>query len=643
MTSVNDDMAHIKLTFVKVIQQVAPWFAFGIAVYHYATIYFPVKNVSVFYLYHLFFLLIYFLILNLADALSKDQPNLKERGLIWIISLLILIAVACFAYIRFHAVRLDFQAPYLNNSDFLIGLLLLLGVLVATSIAWGFIIPIFAIAAVFYFFLGHLLTGVFKHEIYSRGYIISQLGMNLANGTFYFIPLSADAIFLIILFGYLLRLTKVISVLACIGQAIGNFLQGGIAYGCVIGSALVGMVTGQAAINVVLTGSMTIPAMKDAGFKPEYAGAIESVASSSSQIMPPILGLGGFIMAMFIGIPYISIAGMAMLPALLFVFSVAVGVFFLIKSKGIRPPKEPIDWGRILRQIPLFLVPLGVLIFLLVYRYSVNFATLYATLILLVMTCLSKSTRPSWHEFLMCIKDGVVFASQMMLVVASIGVFTQVIITTGLGIRTTESLGALNLPLAVILIAGMLVCIFYGMGLPTPAAYTLGAITVVPFMVDVGVPLIPAHFFVFYFCVASGLTPPVAVACLVGSKMAKAQFLPTCVEAIRLALVFFILPYIFIAAPDILVHPLGGGPVLLLMVVVFMLSSICLAAALYNYFLGRLKFFERLLFFLASTSGFGYIIQRVDALLALTALLLTISALLRFRAYSTRISSETPT
>ena len=522
------------------------------------------------------------------------------------------VGVAC-GYFYVYASDFEISQPFIEDHEFIIGLMIIIPVIMLTWIVWGWVLASICTLCAIYFWLGHLLPGALAGPEFRNFEVMSYIaGMGGPRGLYKYIPLSADTIFLLIVYGGLLTGTRVIDMFAEFGKAIGRLLRGGVAYSAVVASSLIGMVTGQAVANIVLSGSMTIPTMKRRGFTGEQAGAIECLASNGSQFLPPIMGLGAFLMAVILGISYIEVVTAAVLPAILYVGIVGVGLYAMIQaSPSIPYDIEEVDWPRIWWILPSFMVSFGTLIVLLYMHYSGGKAGFWGIVLILATAFIRpRRYRPNPRELLDGLVQGVAAATKLALILTAIGIAVQMLITTGLGIR----LGRLMIEtsgdsLAIGLVLGMIISLFIGMGLPTPAAYSLIAIVVIPSLIDLGMPPLAAHFFGFYFAVYSSLTPPVAVGVLTAVRISGAGFMSTAWECLRLGGVGLLLPFMFVAFPNILDFP-NIEIETWIASVLMLLGSYMLGTALYGHFRGELRAGERLFLLIGPAAFLTYLVLR---------------------------------
>lgn len=521
--------------------------------------------------------------------------------------------VAAFGYFYVYAGDLEISQPFIEDYEFIIGLMVIIPIIVLTWVVWGGVLASISALSAIYFWLGYLLPGAFASPEFRNFEVMSYIaGMGGPRGLYKYVPLSADTIFLLIVYGGLLTGTRVIDMFAEFGKAVGRLLRGGVAYSAIIVSSLIGMVTGQAVANIALSGSMTIPTMKRRGFTGEQAGAIECLASNGSQFLPPIMGLGAFLMAVILGISYFEVVTAAILPAILYVCIIGLGLYAMIEaSPSIPHDIEEVDWPHIWWILPSFVVSFGALIVLLYMNYSGSKAGFWGIALILATAFLRpRQYRPQLRELLDGLVQGVVLATKLALILSAIGIVVQMLITTGLGIR----LGRLMIEtsgdsLAIGLVLGMIISLFIGMGLPTPAAYSLIAIVVIPSLIDLGMPPLAAHFFGFYFAVYSSLTPPVAVAVLTAVRISGAGFMSTAWECLRLGGVGLLLPFMFVAFPNILDFP--NIEIETWIASVLMLTgSYMLGAALYGHFRGELSAGERLFLLIGPVAFLTYLVLR---------------------------------
>lgn len=551
---------------------------------------------------HLMFV---FIIIFLNHALKTE--HIASR---LFYSFLIILGVYSMLYVMMNMRHLEEVIGYPEPTDVVIGLIIILLVFEGTRVAWGMTLPLVAFIFVAYFFFGHLVPGELGHRQFKFDYIISYLSIGLSGVFGSFLSISANQVFLFVVFGALLGVIKINDFFYELGKLAGKYLQGGPGHTAVISSSLVGMVSGAPVANVAITGAFTIPYMKKVGYTAEQAGAIEATASTGGQLVPPVLGAAAFLMASFLGVSYTDVMMASILPAIFFYVSVAAGVQFLAVGQNLSVPKERVDYKVIRQRMGLFLIPVGVIFLLLMLRFSPMVAGFWAILVAVFLSYLFKDTRPTLSELFKNISSGAIVGAQIGISLALVGIMAQSLITTGMGTKIAglvHTLSAGNIFLALLLT--MVVSLILGCGVPPAAAYSLVAIVVIPSLVQLGVRPISAHFFSFYFAIISAITPPVALAALAGSGIAKGNYMKTGLCALKLALPGFIIPYLIVYNPIMVLHveskiwAIGS-------LISIPVALVTLTAFTYNCGLARFTITERLICFLSSASMFGYCIFR---------------------------------
>lgn len=492
--------------------------------------------------------------------------SLRRPGRWWHLTLLfLLLSIVAGSYVYISNKELEFYAGALHRSpDVLImGATLIFLSLEGLRRAFGLSLPIVILLFILYTFWGHYFPGALGTAYNPPDYVISRLGIgDFTHGGIYgpVLDLSANTIFLFVVFGMLVQTSGAIRFFLQIGRWVGRRMAGGAAMSSVVTSALVGMVTGSVAANIVTTGSFTIPLMKSVGYRSYQAGAIEATASTGGQIMPPVMGVAAFLVALFCGIPYGKLIVYAFIPAILYFLSVGLYVQFQALKMGIRPTAEAVNFKELWLTAPIFVVPLLFLIVVLFMGYPLSL-TVSLTIILLVilsylMPYIGREKPPSLGQWLRGIANGAVMGAEVGASCASIGVLLSCFAITGLAIKLPAfviSLSGGSLPIALLLTMG--VSIVLGMGMPTTGAYVLVAVTIAPVLVKMGLTLLQAHLFAFYYACLSFVTPPVAIGAMVAAKLAGTAFWKTGIEATKVAIGSFLVPFLFIWCPILLLQP----------------------------------------------------------------------------------------
>ena len=547
---------------------------------------------------------------NLFDEFRKEASPKKTYFRVGLLFFGASLAITGAIFVRVNAIRLDQIHPFFEDFDFYMGLLFLTGVLLLTWFHWGLILTSLVALTVLYFFFGHHVTiPILMLPEYDPKFVMNYLGLGLAEGMFWFARVAADNIYFLIIYASLLLGVGMLKLVIEVGKVAGNRMRGGAAFPAIIGSGIVASVMGQAVANVVLTGRLTIPMMKARGFRSNMAGAIEAVASTSGQIMPPILGLAAFIIAVFLNIPYMDVALAGLIPALLFLSGVSCGVMVNAYSEDLPKLNETVDTEAIKRLLPSFLLSFGVVLFFLLGYYSPSFAGLLGIAVALVVCPLQGKYRPTKKELLDSFAEGLGLITLLSLLLIAVGPLAQTFQTTNLAQRLGAFLAQIVPDSKFLMLFGaMIVSLLLGMGLPTPVAYLVVALSLVPFIMETGVDAIVAHFFVFYFAVFSTLTPPVAVSALAAAKLSGGSFVGTALDAMKLMLTTFIIPFAFCYHPVLLKFPHVGWDVLPPLLLVIMLQ-VTTSAACYGYFLVRLNFIDRWMFTILTILGLVLLIE----------------------------------
>ncbi len=432
--------------------------------------------------------------------------------------------------------------------------------------------------------------------------------MIMGSGGVFGTPLytSASALFYFIVFGALFSECGGGQLLIDIGMKFSNKSSGGPAKAAVISSGLMGMVSGSAVANVSTTGVMTIPMMKRAGYEPHQAGAIEAVASTGGQIMPPIMGIGAFIMAEMLGIPYGQVAASAIIPALAYFFAVFVLVDGMARRQKIATDadafiiqvKEPI-----LPRLYL-LLPAIILVAYIIMGRSLMRSGMMGICSILICNIISLFVKKGryYADLKIILKTAMTGAKQaadIAIPTAACGIIIGIVISSGLANRLTQIIGALGLTnLLPALLIAMLGCMLLGMALPTVAAYLVANTLFVPVMVRLGIPALPANMFIFYFGIMAQITPPVCLASFTAAGIAGANPMKTGYTGMLYALVAFLVPFIFIYQPGILL--IGSIQDIILQAAILLYGTFLLASGMGGYLGYKLGLVERGLLILAA-------------------------------------------
>lgn len=456
-----------------------------------------------------------------------------------------------------------------------------------------------ALFFMFYAFAGPYMPGILAH----RGVGVQEMFDHLFFTTegIFGTPLgvSSTFIYLFILFGSYLEATGLGKLFIDLANAVAGWAAGGPAKVAVLSSGLMGTVSGSSVANVAGTGAFTIPMMKKLGYRPAFAGAVEAAASTGGQLMPPVMGAAAFLMAEFVGVPYIEVVKAAVIPALLYYIGVWIGVHYEAKKFGLKgTPRDQLPkFGKLFMEKGHLILPLAIIVYLLVSGYTPMRAALWAIGLTLICSCLRKSTRISFGDVVKGLIEGSKGVLGVLIACATAGVIIGVVTKTGVGLKLATALldlaGGHLLPA---MFFTMITSLILGMGVPTTANYVITSTIAAPALVQMDVPVLAAHMFAFYFGIVADVTPPVALAAYAGAGISGADPMKTGFEAAKLAIAAFIVPYIFVLAPELLM--IDATP--------FTITFACATAiigmwgvsvAMIGFCQSKLSFLQRLLFF----------------------------------------------
>ncbi|WP_366780872.1 TRAP transporter permease [uncultured Phascolarctobacterium sp.] len=412
-----------------------------------------------------------------------------------------------------------------------------------------------ALFFMFYAFAGPYMPGILAH----RGVGMQEMFDHLFFTTegIFGTPLgvSSTFIYLFILFGSYLEATGLGKLFIDLANAVAGWAAGGPAKVAVLSSGLMGTVSGSSVANVAGTGAFTIPMMKKLGYRPAFAGAVEAAASTGGQLMPPVMGAAAFLMAEFVGVPYIEVVKAAVIPALLYYIGVWLGVHYEAKKYGLKgTPRDQLPkFGKLFMEKGHLILPLAIIVYLLVSGYTPMRAALWAIALTLICSCLRKSTRITFKDVVRGLIEGSKGVLGVLIACATAGVIIGVVTKTGVGLKLATALldlaGGNLLPA---MFFTMITSLLLGMGVPTTANYVITSTIAAPALVQMGVPVLAGHMFAFYFGIVADVTPPVALAAYAGAGISGADPMKTGVAAAKLAIAAFIVPYIFVLSPELL-------------------------------------------------------------------------------------------
>ena len=467
------------------------------------------------------------------------KGDVKPNHMPWYDILLAIVGCIPFFYYVANFNRIVSMGIAIGQTEVILGIIGILVLAECCRRAVG--VPILCVAGVFilYAFVGrHMSLQLVVYNIfYTTNGIIGTP-----------ISVCSTYIALFLMFGAFLEATGVANFFIDCANALVGWASGGPAKVAVVSSALCGMVSGSSVGNTVTTGSVTIPMMKKTGYPPEFAGAVEAASSTGGQIMPPIMGAAAFIMAEMTGFEYSKIIVRAILPAFLYFLGIFLGVHFKAKKLGLKglPREELPKWGKLLPKIYL-LLPLVLLVYMIVSGQTMAKSAIYATIAAIAVSLINKDDRMTPTKFVNGLENGGKNCISIGIACGIAGIISVCITMTGLGGKLITYVVSLsNGHLIIALFLTMICCIVLGMGVPTTANYIIMASTCAPILINgMGMHVLAANMFVFYFGIVADITPPVALAAYAGSAIAKAPPMKTAFNATRLAIAAFIIPYIF--------------------------------------------------------------------------------------------------
>lgn len=478
-----------------------------------------------------------------------------------------------------------------NTWDLILGTLTVILLMEAARRVIGWVFTLLAALFIGYAFLGPWLPMPFTHRGLSFHSVINQLYLTDLGlwGTTTHITATVVAIFII--FGAVIVVTGGGKTFMDLALLVAGRSVGGPAKVATVASGLFGTVSGTAAANVAVTGTFTIPLMKRQGYASSFAAAVEATASSGGQLMPPIMGAGAFIMAELLGVPYVNVMLAALVPSLLFYAGVFMAVHYESKKRGYAPvPESEMPRARdvfSLRQFGPFILPILGLIVMLLRGSTPQKAGFTAVVIAMVLFVLSDWQAAHIVARLKALIRGFESAGYGLVMIAVLAGTAQIIIgmigVTGFGVRLSALLIAASGGIMIVgLLLAMAVALVLGMGMPTTAAYLLAAAVLGPSLTNMGVAALPAHLFIFYFAIISAITPPVCTAVFVAAAIARTRWLEVAWVATRLGIVAFIIPYMFVYSPSLLL--MGDRGVVALAALTAFVGVCGLAGAAMGYF-----------------------------------------------------------
>ncbi|GAA0181619.1 TRAP transporter permease [Clostridium sediminicola] len=566
--------------------------------------------------------------IHLAFALSlifllypANKKSPKNRFTIFDVFFAVLgVVVNLYIVVNFEALAARAGLP--TTLDVIMSILAILVVLEAARRVIGIDLPILGGIFLLYAYFGPYLPGIFAHRGYSVERISTYMFLTLEG--IYSTPLAVAAtyVFLFVLFGVLADKTGLGQLFIDIALSIAGKSTGGPAKVSVISSGLMGSINGSSIANTVTTGAFTIPLMKRTGYKAQFAGAVEAAASTGGQIMPPVMGAAAFIMSEFLGIPYVKIITAAVIPALLYYLAVGTMVHYEAAKNDLKGMERVPHLLTILKERGYLLLPLGVIIFQLMGGYTPLSAGFYGSVSAIIVSFIAqfikKESYFTFKDLIYALEAGAKSALGVTAACAAVGFIVGTCTLTGLGLSFAGL--TVNLAQGVVdffasvgltfmatqgvllfftLVFTMIACTILGSGIPTTATYIILAMIASPALTKLGVSPLAAHMFVLYFGVVADLTPPVALAAYAGAGIADSNPFWTGFTAVKLAIAAFIVPFIFVYSPTLLLQDVSiveGG----LAIATSIIGIWALAVAVEGFMKTKVLWFERIMLFVAA-------------------------------------------
>lgn len=547
-------------------------------------------------LYILFALVLAFLI----------NPNRKKDSPVWVEYadlLFILVSLAGTGYFMFNfeAITLAAGLP-LSELQLGLGFLTIFVVLEASRRTVGWPLAILAFSFVLYTYFGQLMPTIIRHRGYSVNRIISVMYTSTEGIFGSVVYVFATFIFLFIVFGAFLQASGAGKFFIEIAKAAVGRFTGGAAQSAVVSSWLIGSVIGSSTANTAITGSVTIPMMINRGYKRHVAAAVEAVVSIGGQFMPPIMGAAAFLIAAFVGIPYIEVARAGLLPAMLFFLSMVFMVYLEARRNNLRgiPKDELPSLGKTFLSGWYYFVPIGLIIALLINGNSPSLAGFYAIVSTVIISWFRKDTRMMPKDIFNAMVSGGRNALAMSTTAGAVGILVAAISLPGLGMRISSIIVQLaggNLPIALILV--MAASFVLGMGMNVSSAYLILIVITAPALVEMGVPLLTAHFFVFWTSQLSVITPPVALSAYVAAAIAEADVWKTGWHSLRMGFAIYYIPIMFVYIPSLLW--VGSAGTIVWSFTTTLVGVLAFSSLMQGYLLSETTWYDRAL--LATAAG----------------------------------------
>lgn len=539
--------------------------------------------------------------------LYPTSPKMNRYKLHPIDCILGILAGTCCLYVVVFFKDIVMRQGLINGMDMVVGGIAILLVLEAARRMIGLPMVIISVGFMIYALVGRSIPGALGHRGVSFEGLIQHLFYTTEGIMGLPIQVSSTFIFIFLLFGAYLEKTGMGEFFIDLANSISGKSPGGPAKVAVISSACMGTLSGSSVANVVGTGSFTIPMMKKLGYKGEFAGAVEATASTGGQLMPPIMGAAAFLLAEITGTPYSKVILAAAIPAVLYYLGIFIGVHFEAKKLGLKglPEKDIPKFSEVIKSRGQLVIPIFVVIGLLSSGWSPIYAALGAVISTIICAAIKSETRLSFNDIVDGMIQGAKSALTVIAACACAGIITGVVTKTGLGLKVGSILvGIANGNLILTLFFTMITSLVLGIGVPTTANYVITSTIAAPAILLItdasGLPVVPvlaAHLFVFYFGIIADITPPVCLAAVAAAGVAKSEPMKTGLQATRLAIGAFLIPYMFVLSPELIM--INPSLAVIREIITAVLGIVCVSIGLTGYFKTNMNMFERILLVLA--------------------------------------------
>ncbi|CAK7071148.1 MAG: hypothetical protein DELT_01890 [Desulfovibrio sp.] len=475
----------------------------------------------------------------------------------------VLVALSCvpalYIWLDYNGVVERAGSP--DEMDVVMATLLVVLVLEASRRMSGWALPILSIVFILYGLFGRDMPGIFGHRGYNWVQLSNHFFANTEGIYGTSVSVAASYIFLFILFGAVMAKSGMGAFFNDLAMALAGHTKGGPAKVAVLSSGLLGSINGSAVANVVTTGAFTIPLMKKTGYSKEFSGAVEASASVGGQLLPPVMGAAAFIMAEILSKPYSEIIIHAAIPALLYYLGIVIQVQLRAGKTGLLGlPKDQLPLVKaVMKEKGHLLIPIFLLLYLLLFSsVTVVFAAIITILVTIIVSWIKPDTRMSFKDICDAFADGAKQTVSVAMACACVGIIIGVTSKTGFGLTMANAIIALGeQSLILTLIFTMITCMILGMGVPSIPAYIITATIAAPALAKLGIPVVAAHLFAFYYAMFANLTPPVALASFAAAGISGGDPMKTGVASVKLAIAGFIVPFMFVYSPQLLLIDTG--------------------------------------------------------------------------------------